>query len=710
MKIAGDWPDLKWIEEHFGLRHTIEIIVFVGGVLLAKYLAGRFWDKKRKAPEVFLESFWVLVAGWYCVEIYSRSARQATFGAVLLSFLTCVWLASLWFVLHLQERTLAKLIEAGKVLQKQGLFRDAASKYSQSLANSAINHNRKLHLECLNRLGHCELQFGEREVARTHFNESVALAIEWRNAYWRSRGHCGLGLLDYLGGASDAARQQFDQALSISIEKRDALGQAIAKRHLGDLDRYLGHEGPARDNYTTALGIFREKHDDVGEAGVLRGLGDLELMHGLRGEEAVANLRKAHQIYVRLNHAPGMANTELSLGQVERINGDSEAARQHFSTARGTFQRLGDRLGEANALLYQGEVDRAVGESAEARRNFVDAIALYNLEKSQEGKANCLRGLGHIYLTQGNLKNAEESFGEAKELYLREADHLGQGYALAGLGDLEAIRGNYPLSRKLFADALELFAKEGSESSKASVWIRAGGLDCELANFDSARSLFDKACQTLGKGSPLEAATATVSLGHLECILGNYAAARQCFQSSESIFAKRRDIYGEAEAGRGLAEVDFEEGSIESAIQRYTDARVAFQKIEHALGEADVLLLMAALERSRRNHDLAYEYLEKAKSIFEGSQWRMRLADVLCERGQLAHGDGALSDAKGYFVASRKIYEHLGAPLGRARVDYAEGLLKNPEARDLLKRALDTFKKLGLPKWVERAENEIQRS
>src|ERR1700751_2513264 len=50
MEIAADWPDIKWIEEHFGLRHTIEIILFVGGVLLAKYLAGRFWDKKRKAP------------------------------------------------------------------------------------------------------------------------------------------------------------------------------------------------------------------------------------------------------------------------------------------------------------------------------------------------------------------------------------------------------------------------------------------------------------------------------------------------------------------------------------------------------------------------------------------------------------------------------------------------------------------------------------
>jgi tetratricopeptide (TPR) repeat protein len=64
------------------------------------------------------------------------------------------------------------------------------------------------------------------------------------------------------------------------------------------------------------------------------------------------------------------------LGEVERLVGEYDQAREYHIQSLFLARQLGDRLGEALALLGLGEDERLVGEYDQAREHHAQALAL----------------------------------------------------------------------------------------------------------------------------------------------------------------------------------------------------------------------------------------------------------------------------------------------------------------------------------------------
>ncbi|MFZ0521963.1 MAG: tetratricopeptide repeat protein [Candidatus Acidiferrales bacterium] len=701
---------LKPLIEAFGFRHGIELFIFLAGFPVVRYCARTYWDKKKKSPEILSLTAWALLGCWYLWAFYGERYTPhpfIEFAALLV--LTAAWLCGLWFSLFADDRRIKVLRADGARLQEQGLHRAAAEKFRSALEGLSLPQDRKHYFDTLYRLGECELQTGPAAAARKDFEDLVAHAVELNDPAWHSRGVCGLGRLDYLGGNNDLALQEFQQAITLSQQAKDQDGEATARRYLADLYRFLGQAPEARREYELALSAFRSSRHAAGEAGVLRGLGDLELASAVNGGKARQYLQSADKIYQATHYAPGAANTQLSLGRLERIQGNFNAARQHYRSASAIFQTTDDKLGYANSLLLLGETDRELGANDQARNNFSQALELFTAENENDGKANCLRGLGHLDLMRGQLEDARKKYVEARALYIQQSDRLGEGNILAGLGDLESILGRYDLGRTYYDDAVKLFTLEQSNSSLAALALRRARLEYELANFPKARQSYADALVAIGPGDPLDTAIADIFLGQLECTLGDYPSAQARLEKCRAYFNKSGHVSEEAESLRGLADVAAATGKPDIASQLYAAAKAIFQKTEDVLDEGSVLLRAAELERSRNKSDLAGQYLDAAQKIFDAAGYQMRQADVLLARGELAKALQDPAKAKTDFAAARTLYDSLGNRFGAARADFADAQLGGSGASGLFTVAQASFTILGLPHWAQKAQAEIDK-
>ncbi|MFZ0886115.1 MAG: tetratricopeptide repeat protein [Candidatus Acidiferrales bacterium] len=702
---------LKPLIEAFGFRHGIELFIFLAGFPVVRYCARTYWDKKKKSPEILSLTAWALLGCWYLWAFYGERYTPhpfIEFAALLV--LTVAWLCGLWFSLFADDRRIKVLRADGARLQEQGLHRAAAEKFRSALEGLSLPQNRKHYFDTLYRLGECELQTGPPAAARKDFEDLVAHAVALNDPAWHSRGVCGLGCVDYLcDDRNDVALQEFQQAIELSQNAKDPEGEAAARRDLGDLHRFLGHFSEARREYDQALLLFRSRRNPAGEAGVLRGLGDLELASAVNGGRAREYLEAAAKLYKSAHYAPGIANTQLILGRLERILGNYNAARQHFRSASATFQNSGDKLGYANGLLLLGEADRELSSNEEARNNFTRALDLFMAENENEGKANCLRDLGYLDVVRAELPEARKKYVEARRLYVQQGDRLGQGNIFKALGDLEAILGKYDLCRTYFDDASRLFTVERSDSDLADLALRRARLEYELAAFSKARQCCQEALAVIAPGNQLDAAFADNFLAQLEVTLGDYSSAQTRLEKCRAYFNKSGHASEEAEALRGLADVLAATGKPDKATQLYAAAKAIFQKTEDVLGEGSVLLRTAELERSRNRNDLAGQYLDAAQKIFDAAGYQMRQADVLLARGELAKALQDPARAKTNFAAARTLYDSLGNRFGAARADFADAQLGGSGASGLFTVAQASFTILGLPHWAQKAQAEIDK-
>ena len=630
---------LKDLIEAFGIRHGIELFAFVSGFPLVRYCARAYWDKKKKSPEILALTAWALLGCWYLWAFYgarypAHPHPLVEFAALLI--LTVAWLCALWFAVFADDRRINALRADGARLQNEGLYRAAAEKYRSALEGLAPPQDRKHYFETLNRLGECDLQTGPPDAARKDFDDLVARAVELNDPAWQSRGVCGLGRLNYIAGNLEVALQEYQQAITLSQQAKDPESEATARRHLGDLHRFKGEFPEATNEYNLALSVFRARRNLAGEAGVLRGLGDLELSSAVNGGKARQYLESAGKIYQAIHSAPGAANTQLSLGLLERTLGNFNAARERFGSAGGIFQKSQDQLGHANSLVLLGEIDRELGANKDARKNFTQALDLFTAENEKDGIANCLRGLGHLDLTRGDLAEARNKYDQARDLYVQQKDRLGQGNISAGLGYLECIPGRYELGRTYYGDATKLFTLEKNGSSLLALALRRARLEYELGEFPKARKYHDDAAAAIAPGNALDSAIADNFLGQLEVILADYSSAQTRLEKCRAYFNKSGHVSEEAEALTGLADIAAATGKADIARQLYAAAQAIFQKTEDVFNEAVVLLSTAELEISRNKTDVAGPHLDAAQKIFDAAGYQMRQADVLLARGELA--------------------------------------------------------------------------
>jgi ATP/maltotriose-dependent transcriptional regulator MalT len=196
----------------------------------------------------------------------------------------------------------------------------------------------------------------------------------------------------------------------------------------------------------------------------------LELLSA-RGEWAHAEARIARESQDLLRANPWVASEGFyQLGEIHRLRGDSEAAREAFAAAR----RAGSDAQPGAALL-----DLADGHTEEAWRGITDALDT----RDQLARARLLRSAVEIALAAGRLGDAEPLGDELREAASRYATRGFRAWAAHVEGMLALTHRDHvrALDRLNEAESLFRLDRLPYDTADALVWIarthRASGDD-----------------------------------------------------------------------------------------------------------------------------------------------------------------------------------------------------------------------------------------
>ncbi|MFN8591103.1 MAG: tetratricopeptide repeat protein [Thermomicrobiales bacterium] len=243
----------------------------------------------------------------------------------------------------------------------------------------------------------------------------------------------------------------------------------------------------------------------------------------------------------RRDQTLAFARSHLGAGVLAEAQGEFEAARGHYATARDVFQALDHQAGLCRVLNNLGNVLGGLNQLDEAREQYERALA--------------------------TCRGADETQGIAE--------------ALQNLGIVAALRGQHDVAAPLFAESLVLFRRIGDRfgirfglTNLASLAFRAGDLDRARARCRDALVL------TAGIHDPQGEAAANLVLGDVALQRGEFGIAERHFSDALAVCEELGDVLGEASAVAGLGAIAFRgEGDRPLAVRLLQEALTGFDHL-----------------------------------------------------------------------------------------------------------------------------------
>jgi tetratricopeptide (TPR) repeat protein/transcriptional regulator with XRE-family HTH domain len=259
-----------------------------------------------------------------------------------------------------------------------------------------------------------------------------------------------------------------------ALRKWPRPGIAIAAAMSGFL-RLHGHWTQLRVLHVTALDTAHQAGYHDGEIGALTSLGIVQRLTG-DYEAASATLTRAIELCIGLANRGEQANALVALGAVQRLTVDFRTASATLSKALELHRSSGDQLGQADALNELGWVQQLTGDYPAATASHKLALELYQGLGDQLGQADSLRYLGRVYQETGDYEAVISSYATALELYRSLNDRLGQAHTLRDLGIAQHVSDDYLLAGDTMTKALELYRGLGHHLGQAETLNNLGDL------------------------------------------------------------------------------------------------------------------------------------------------------------------------------------------------------------------------------------------
>lgn len=224
------------------------------------------------------------------------------------------------------------------------------------------------------------------------------------------------------------------------------------------------------------------------EGAALRGLGELDGMQFRLGE-AVANLRRAAEIFDELDDDEGRALVAAGLGgALTEMGHDDEADGEAFA-----------QLEKARLLMTGGGdlrsrvwVLRRLGRLRQRQQRYDDAAgyfqrALAGLDEGEAvAEAGLLERLGEIRTMQGRGDEAHTAIERALRLHRRHGDLFGEARALGSLGELHRTEGRPDEALNHLADALRRWRQIGFVREQVRTLELLGAVHERIGNTEAA--------------------------------------------------------------------------------------------------------------------------------------------------------------------------------------------------------------------------------
>jgi tetratricopeptide (TPR) repeat protein len=135
-----------------------------------------------------------------------------------------------------------------------------------------------------------------------------------------------------------------------------------------------------------------------------------------------------------------------------------------------------------------------------------------------------------------------------------------------------------------------------STGAKALTLLRLATRKRNESRFAEAVDLYEEARRLFAQHNRMNAvAEAFVAEGHLRRVLEQHERARRCFREARSLAERAGDELGQANATKGVADLDADMDALDAARQGYHEALALYRKLNVAIGEANVLKRLGLL-------------------------------------------------------------------------------------------------------------------
>ncbi len=252
-------------------------------------------------------------------------------------------------------------------------------------------------------LGMARTSLGQYSLARSHYQQALALAQEWPRGRAAILGN--LGIVYYLRGQLDEAERHYASSLQINRELGNRHGEGIRLGNLAGIYHTTGEFELALRYYGEALAIYRDLSNPHGESLTLCNVADTYRDMG-RPQEAIELASAAMTMAVQLHSKVAEAVAAKSLAAAYRDLGRRDEALEVARQAVSCGRAIGDAALKVASLNVLASIERDSGDGATAAIHHADALAQAREAGLRDGEIDALIGLARTVYAAGQLRSA----------------------------------------------------------------------------------------------------------------------------------------------------------------------------------------------------------------------------------------------------------------------------------------------------------------
>lgn len=323
--------------------------------------------------------------------------------------------------------------------------------------------------------------------------------------------------------AYERALSIMDEKLGIETNTREPLGQARSLEEfraasvsafdyltilsvVGDLHEGFGEFDIAEIAYRRVVRLVSRDASrlDARFIGPLGwswlGLGHIAWQRG-DFEAAEWAFRKVREIVKPFpDHAKLDGEAARGLARVAWHRGEYDWADALAREAQEIAEELGEVAGAAEAVWIQGEIARVVGQPDEAREHYQRSLAVYQSAQVPTGIARNLLSLAQIARYQKEFTAARDLYSRALAHYENLGDRRGEGMCQNGLGEVARLSQQHDEAEFFYARALEIYEGIGAEYDIAVTLTNLGLNAIALQDYEAAEGYLHAALAIVDAG------------------------------------------------------------------------------------------------------------------------------------------------------------------------------------------------------------------
>lgn len=257
----------------------------------------------------------------------------------------------------------------------------------------------------------------------------------------------------YLQDSRPPAYDAASRALDLFRRQGNQLEQIYALHVLALLASKDGDYAQASQIYEQCLELHQALDNRSGISYTLENIGR-NLQAAGEDERAIAYFEEGAAIFKELGNLT-TANAMVSwIGLSHLRLGNLEEARRLRWQMIQTAQEVNHPTGASWGYWELGEVERVAGNPEAAREYYQKSLEYFEDNRTFNLYCFYQRGLGDLALTAGDLETAEDHFRQSLDLAMEAYHQWATAYALTGLGRVALQRQNWETSREHLTQAL----------------------------------------------------------------------------------------------------------------------------------------------------------------------------------------------------------------------------------------------------------------